>query len=259
MRIDRRNFMHAAVGSAIAATLPSASLARNGLRPGIRALAFDAFPIFDPRPIAALAESIYPQQGTALMSAWRVRQFEYQWLRALARRHVDFLQATRDSLAFAIRQLGLDASPQKQQALMAGWSDLRVWPDAADAIAKLRDAGLKLAFLSNMTEAMLADGAASAGLTTSFDAIISTDRVQSFKPDPRAYQLGVDVLGLAKEEILFVAFAGWDVAGAKWFGYPTFWVNRTQAQEETLGVSADGAGSDLAALLDFVLPGVAHR
>jgi hypothetical protein len=41
-----------------------------------------------------------------------------------------------------------------------------------------------------------------------------------------AYRLGTDALALDADEILFVAFAGWDVAGAKWFGYPTFWNNR---------------------------------
>jgi 2-haloacid dehalogenase len=54
--------------------------------------------------------------------------------------------------------------------------------------------------------------------TRIFHHVISTDRIRSFKPDPRAYQLGFDVLGLRKEAILFVAFAGWDVAGSKWFG-----------------------------------------
>ena len=43
----------------------------------------------------------------------------------------------------------------------------------------------------------------------------------------RRHLKAVDAFGLPREEILFVAFAGWDVAGARWFGgsaYPTFWV-----------------------------------
>ena len=51
--------------------------------------------------------------------------------------------------------------------------------------------------------------------------------------------MAVDAFGRPREGIPFVAFAGWDVAGAGWFGYPTFWVNR-------LGVAPDGAGRDLA-------------
>jgi 2-haloacid dehalogenase len=74
----------------------------------------------------------------------------------------------------------------------------------------------------------------------------------TFKPDPRAYQLGVDALKVKREEILFVAFAGWDAAGAKLFGYPTYWVNRQRAPHEEIGALPDGSGetlSDLAAFL----------
>jgi 2-haloacid dehalogenase len=89
-------------------------------------------------------------------------------------------------------------------------------------------------------------------LTGVFDHVISTDRIRSFKPDSRAYQLGVDVLGLRKEAILFVAFAGWDVAGSKWFGYPTYWNNRQNATSEQLGVTPDGTGESLNELVRFL-------
>ncbi len=91
-----------------------------------------------------------------------------------------------------------------------------------------------------------------AGLDEYFDHVISTDRSKTFKPDPRAYQLGVDTLKLRREEIAFAAFAGWDVVGAKWFGYPTFWVNRAGFLAEELGVVADSAGTNLDQLVDFV-------
>ena len=45
-----------------------------------------------------------------------------------------------------------------------------------------------------------------------------------------------------REEILFVAFAGWDAAGAKLFGYPTYWVNRPRLPPEELSVLPDGSG-----------------
>jgi 2-haloacid dehalogenase len=64
--------------------------------------------------------------------------------------------------------------------------------------------------------------------------------------------MATDAFGLKREEIGFVAFAGWDVAGAKWFGYPTFWVNRLDAPAEELGVAPDGAGTDLNDLARFI-------
>lgn len=254
MLMDRRSFLQLAAGSALAAAIPTVSLAHEAKHAGFKAVVFDAFPIFDPRPIAALTESLFPGNGSAIMNAWRVRQFEYQWLRALSGRYMDFLQTTRDSLAFAANQLQLEISSAQQDQLMAAWSNLQVWPDASDTIKVLHQAGLRLAFLSNMTSKMLTDGLKNAKLGSMFEAVLSTDQIQSYKPAPQAYQMGIDTLQLRREEILFVAFAGWDVAGAKWFGYPTFWVNRMGSPKEELGVEADGSGKDLSALINFVLP-----
>ena len=91
-----------------------------------------------------------------------------------------------------------------------------------------------------------------------FESVVSTDQIRSYKPDPRAYQLAIDTLQLQREEILFVAFAGWDVAGAKWFGYPTFWANRLGSPMEELGVEADASGTGLNALVRFVLENRGH-
>jgi 2-haloacid dehalogenase len=52
--------------------------------------------------------------------------------------------------------------------------------------------------------------------------------------------------------VLFVAFAGWDAAGAKLFGYPTYWLNRQNSPAEELGVSPDGSGDTLMDLMKFL-------
>jgi 2-haloacid dehalogenase len=82
---------------------------------------------------------------------------------------------------------------------------------------------------------------------------LSTDKVQAFKPASAAYQMGIDAFKLAREEIAFAAFAGWDAAGSKWFGYPTFWVNRMNSPSEELGVTPDGTDTGMADLVKFVL------
>src|SRR5215510_9292700 len=43
-------------------------------------------------------------------------------------------------------------------------------------------------------------------------------------------------------------------AGAKSFGYPTFWVNRANQPTEQLGVDPDGTSPSLDGLVEFVLP-----
>ncbi|MEO8126191.1 MAG: haloacid dehalogenase type II [Bryobacteraceae bacterium] len=218
----------------------------------IKAVAFDAFPILDPRPVFALAVELFGEKGVELNSVWRARQFEYAWLRTLSRRYVDFWQVTGDALLFAAKAVKVDLTPQKRDSLMETYLKLRCWPDVPDALHSLKKAGVRLAFLSNMTAAMLEAGIRNSGLQGVFDHILSTDRVKAYKPDARADRMGVDAFGLKSEEVLFAAFAGWDAAGAKAFGYPTFWANRQSQPAEELGEVADAEGRTLNDLVNFV-------
>lgn len=257
MAIDRRTFLSvAAVGVASGFTATSPVLRADGItRP--KAIAFDAFPVFDPRPIFALAEKLFPGKGAELSAAWRTRQFEYQWLRTITGTYADFQQTTEDALIFAAEMLKLDLTPEKREQLTGAYRQMNVWPDAERPLLALKAAGIRLAFLSNATHAMLSDGVKRAGLDNVFERILSTDAIKTYKPDPRAYRMAIDALRLKKEEILFVPFAGWDAAGAKAFGYRTFWVNRLGLPAERLGVVPDGTGQSLNDLLRFV--GLGHR
>jgi 2-haloacid dehalogenase len=218
-----------------------------------KAILFDAFPIFDPRPVFALTERVFPGKGPELSNAWRTRQFEYTWLRNSMLDYKDFWRVTQDALVFAANSLKLDLTPEKRDRLMNAYLQLRVYPDVLDSLKAFRTAGIKLAFLSNFTVKMLQAGIASSGLESMFDHLLSTDQVRAFKPDARAYQMGVNVFKFKREEMLFAAFAGWDAVGAKKFGYPTFWVNRFNQPSEQLGFTPDGSGASLVDLRNFVI------
>ena len=135
---------------------------------------------------------------------------------------------------------------------MNAYLGLRAWPDVVPALDSLKKFGVRLALLSNFTRRMLDANIRSAGLDGVFEQVLSTDQGATYKPDPRAYQLGPDALKLTREEILFVAFAGWDAAGAKLFGYPTYWVNRQHLPAEEIGVRPDGSGVTLTDLVAFL-------
>jgi 2-haloacid dehalogenase len=252
MPLNRGEFVHLIAGGVTASCLVSSAPARAVPGPKIKAVAFDAFPVFDPRPLSALADELFPGQGADLSEAWRTRQFEYTWLRTLSRHYVDFWQVTEDALVFAARTLKLDLPPNRRRQLMEAYLALKAWPDAPPALRLLKDAGIRLAFLSNFTAKMLDAAIQNSGLEGIFIDHLSTDRVHAFKPDPRAYQMGLDAFRLRREEIAFVASAGWDAAGARWFGYPTVWINRMNLPGEELGVTPDATGADLNALVSFV-------
>jgi 2-haloacid dehalogenase len=131
--------------------------------------------------------------------------------------------------------------------------NLKAWPDVLPTLTGLRQAGIRLAFLNNFSKSMLDANVRSAGLQGLFEAYLSTDQVRAYKPDPRAYRMGPDHLKLPPEQIAFAAFGGWDAAGAKRFGYWTYWCNRLGATGEVLGAKPDATSSGLAELLNHVV------
>ncbi len=250
---SRRSFIAtAAVGLAIASVAASPLKHLQASPVKIKAIAFDAFPIFDPGPVFALVNQLFPEKGMELAETWRTRQFEYTWLRTAGGVFKDFGGVTEDALVFAANKTGVNLTTAYRRQLMDQYLALNVWPDVLPALETLKRSGIRLAFLSNMTGEMLKSCSRHAKVDGYFEHLISTERARTYKPSPVAYQLGVDALQIKKEEILFAAFAGWDASGAKWFGYPTFWVNRQAAPAEELGVSADGVGKGLSDLVNFI-------
>ena len=122
-----------------------------------------------------------------------------------------------------------------------------------DALRKLKASGVRVITISNFSGKMLRANAEHAGIVDLFDELLSTEVNGTYKPDPRAYALGMERLKLKKEEIAFAAFGGWDAYGAKCFGYTTYWVNRFDLPLEELGIEPDGTSNNLEGLLKLVL------
>lgn len=237
----------AAAASLIAA--PAGALTRSRFK----AVAFDAFAVFDPGAVASLAESLYPMRGRDLMAIWRTRQFEYTWLRTVAGRYADFENVTSAALVYATRELKLEITAEQRRQLVGAYSQMKTWPDVIGSLAALKAAGLRLALLTNLTPSMLSGCIAAAGIANVLEHVFSTDAAHAFKPDPRAYQLAIDGFQLAREDILFVPSTGWDAAGGRSFGYSTFWINRPGLPPEGLGFEANAVGSTLKDLKGYVL------
>ncbi len=147
----------------------------------------------------------------------------------------------------------LDLPPEQRKPLLDAYLTLKPWPDAVEALRRLRASGIRIITISNFSRKMLTANADHAGIADLFDELLSTEVNGTYKPDPRAYALGMERLGLKKEEIVFAAFGGWDAYGAKSFGYTTCWVNRFNLPTEELGIRPDRTSTDLEGLLNLVL------
>jgi len=203
----------------------------------IRGYVFDAYgTLFDVHAVVEAGRAITTDPA-ALSAAWRQKQLEYTWLRALMGRYEDFWAVTAAALRHAVRRLGLTASEAELARLMDAYLSLACFPEVRAALARL--AGRPRAILSNGAPRMLAAAVASSGLGPHLEHVISVDAVRTYKPSPRVYALGPETLGVPAGELLFVSSNAWDVAGAKAFGYRVAWCNRAGAPEEELGLPAD--------------------
>ena len=247
----RRGFLELAVGATVLAGCDRPLRARApdpGAVPGeIRAVAFDLFTLFDPRGVDRRVAELLPapeEVKREFAAAWKGRLFQYSWIRTASGRYLDFERLVHDSLLHACRTHGVRLDPGLGRRLESAFTELEPWPDTLDVLAALRARGLRLAPLANFSPRMIEGLLEHGGARHFFDAIISTDRARTYKPDPRAYALGEQVFGLPRGQIAFSAFGGWDAAGARWFGYPTFWVNRLGVPAEEL-IQPDATGPDL--------------
>jgi len=203
----------------------------------IRGYVFDAYgTLFDVHSVVE-AGRVITGDPVALSTMWRQKQLEYTWLRALMGTYADFWVVTEAALRYTIRRLGLTASEAQVRRLMEAYLSLACFPEVKAALRPL--AGRPRAVLSNGAPSMLAAAVSASGLTPLLEHVISVDRVKTYKPSPLVYALGPETLGVSAGELLFVSSNGWDVAGAKAFGYQVVWCNRTGAPEEELGVRPD--------------------
>jgi 2-haloacid dehalogenase len=218
---------------------------------GIKAVVFDAYgTVFDVHSVVALAERLFPGSGEKLSQAWRAKQLEYMFLRSLMGRYVPHDQNTEAALVHATRSLRLSCDPGQRKQLMDAYLQLSPFPEAREALAAV--SRYKRAILSVGTEWMLEETTRKAGIRDAFDALLSVDDVKIYKPHPKTYQLVLDRLGVDRSEVAFVTSNYFDVAGGKAFGFNVFWINRTGALPDELGLLPDVVLSRLTELPEAV-------
>jgi 2-haloacid dehalogenase len=103
------------------------------------------------------------------------------------------------------------------------WTRLDPWPDSVEGLARLRRRFVT-STLSNAGMAAVVAVVKHAGLP--FDAVLTAELAQSYKPSPSVYQLAMDYLGYRPDEILMVACHKYDLKAARSFGMRTAFVTR---------------------------------
>jgi 2-haloacid dehalogenase len=165
----------------------------------------------------------------------------------------DYLRATLEQ--------ALRAEKRELAALdeaMARAAALDPFPDAHAALADLRAAGFRTGVLTNSTTDAARSALHSAGLGDVVEAVLGSELVRTFKPDPRVYENAAAQLETSPSSICLVAAHAWDVVGAKRSGLRGAWVARGERWPAPLSPPPDVQGEGLAqvarAVIDWRTP-----
>jgi HAD superfamily hydrolase (TIGR01509 family) len=116
---------------------------------------------------------------------------------------------------------------------------------SAEALSRLRQAGLKLGVVSN-SDGRVEQALQAAGLREYFDVVVDSALVGVEKPDPRIFHAALQQLGVAPEEALYVGdLYEVDVLGAKAAGLDAVLLGKPERMTE-LNCRVTASLSDLA-------------
>ncbi|MCG6871011.1 MAG: haloacid dehalogenase type II [Gammaproteobacteria bacterium] len=200
----------------------------------IKACVFDAYgTLFDVHSAVGRYRERVGDDAERLSNIWRDKQLSYTWLRSLMGRHADFWEVTGEALDYAMSSCRID-DPALRDDLLNAYLSLDAYPEVPAVLAALRNAGQRLAILSNGSPAMLEAAVQSSGIGDLLEEVLSVESVGIYKPDPRVYALASERLGVTAGEIAFQSSNAWDVAGASSAGLKVAWINRFGQVPETL-------------------------
>jgi 2-haloacid dehalogenase len=198
----------------------------------IKALTFDVFgTVVDWRTtIIAEGEEIGKAKGLTIdwarfADTWRAGYFSSMDLvrsKKLPWTNIDTLhRMVLDNLLIEFGIAGLGEAEKYRLNLV--WHRLKPWPDAIPGLNRLRTRYI-IATLSNGNMALLTNMAKNAGLP--WDCILSAELAKRYKPDPEAYLMAADLLGLRTDQVMHVAAHKADLKAAHSQGMKTGFVPR---------------------------------
>jgi 2-haloacid dehalogenase len=224
----------------------------------VDALTFDVFgTVVDwRRSIAREIDAFAAQHGfdidsNAFALAWRAR---YQPAMERVRSgDVDFVKLDvlhRSNLDDVLDEFGMDWVGEADRVdLNLAWHRLDPWPDVVEGLGRLKTRFI-LATLSNGNVALMVNMAKWAGLP--WDVILGAEVARHYKPQPEAYRLTADFLGLAPERCMMVAAHEEDLRAASACGFRTAYVRRPTEYDDGGDKAMPGNGEFDLITADFV-------
>jgi 2-haloacid dehalogenase len=185
--------------------------------------------------------------------AWFLQLLQSALVATVTGAYADFGKIGAAALEMVTEREGVDLAEEDRQRILGGMRDLPPHPEVAESLDRLRDAGLRLATLTNSTQQVAEAQMESSGLRGYFEQILSADAVKCLKPAPEPYRMAAESLGVEIGQVRLVAAHSWDVAGALRAGCVAAFVARPGMVLDPLVERPDVVGGDLREVADRIL------
>jgi 2-haloacid dehalogenase len=177
--------------------------------------------------------------------AWFQQVLQSAFMATITGAYSDFGAVGAAALQMTAEREGVRLSEEDRQEILGGMRELPPHPEVPAALDLLRDAGLRLAALTNNTAEVAEAQLENAGLSGRFEKILSADAVRRLKPAPEPYRAAAEALGVETSGTRLVAAHAWDVAGALRAGCAAAFVARPGMVLDPLVEPPDVVGADL--------------
>jgi 2-haloacid dehalogenase len=155
---------------------------------------------------------------------WRRTHFENSMIDSLSQgEHTPYREIGQRAVSYVMDRCGFSHNADDAVWLVSEIERLKPFPEVIEALERLAGR-YQLAILSNGDVDMLE--AAKPHIGFPFDHVISVQAAGYFKPHLSAYTKAGEVIGLAPENMLFVANHAFDCIGAKSCGIRTAFIDR---------------------------------
>ena len=181
-------------------------------------------------------------------------QFLTSWLTAMVTGvYQEFGTIGGTALEMIAERQGVELSDEDKGQILSGMQELPPHSEVKENLGRLRDAGIRMATLTNSTQQVADAQIDNSGLREYFDQVLSADAVKRLKPAPEPYRMAAESLGVEVGQVRLVAAHAWDVAGALRAGCAAAFVARPGMVLNPLFERPDVVGSDLREVADGIL------
>ena len=189
----------------------------------------------------------------SVRQAWFGQMIQTALVSTVTDAYSDFGAIGGAALQMTAELQGVELSDEDRQSILGMVPQLPPHPEVDESLARLKEAGLRLATLTNSTQQVAENQMENSGLGKHFEKVLSADTVGRLKPSPEPYRMAAEKLGVDIGEIRLVAAHAWDIDGALRVGCAAAFVGRPGKVLDPLADRPDVVGSDLAEVADQII------